>query len=237
VEPILLLFDIDLTLVKTGGAGLRAMHEALTALTGYSGPIVDVQPDGKTDPLIVEELFRANKLPYAPEHYEPFMRDYLARLEHQQATQDDWTLLPGVRPLLDRISETPGLYPALVTGNDERGARLKLTPFDLNRTFPVGGFASDSAVRRELIPIAISRAAAYYGVSFARERVIVIGDAVGDVRCAADEQVRCLALTTGHTSAERLRDAGPCLILPDLSDTESVLALLLCPEKLPSPPH
>lgn len=227
--PVLLLFDIDLTLVRSGGSGLRAMHEALSLFTGRPGPFNTVRPDGKTDPFIVPELFAANGVAYDESRYEPFMQLYLARLEEEQRNATDWNLLPGVRELLDRLLETPGVYLALVTGNDERGARLKLAPFGLNRYFPVGGFASDSAIRHELIPIAMQRAERCYGQVFHRERTLVIGDAVGDVRCAAQAGVGCVAVTTGHATPDELRSTGPCHILEDLRDTDAVLALLCNP--------
>ena len=147
-------------------------------------------------------------------------------LDQEQQRAQDWILLPGVRELLQRIQATEGLHLALVTGNDERGARLKLNPFDLNRYFPVGGFASDSAIRADLIPIAIRRATRYYGVPFGERDAIIIGDSVGDVRCADDNGLRCLAVTTGMTTEAELKAAGPCTVLDDLSDTERVLSLL-----------
>ncbi len=221
----LLLFDIDLTLVKTGGAGMRAMEAAFRSFTGHTGSVRHVRPDGKTDPIIVPELFRLNGHRLDPGDYEAFMNRYLENLDREQRKQTDWRLLPGVEALLARVGEAPDLFPALVTGNDERGARLKLAPFDLNRFFPVGAFASDSGDRARLPPIAVRRAERHYGRRFPPEKGIVIGDSEGDVACAAANGMACLAVTTGYATKEELQAAGPCRILPDLSDADAVLDL------------
>ena len=228
MKPRLVLFDIDLTILHTAGSGLCAMTDVLREFTGHEGDVIPIRFDGKTDPLIVPELFEVNGYALTPDRYEPFMQRYIAKLDEVQRTQTDWFLFPGVKEIISRIWETEGFHLALVTGNDERGARLKLAPFDLNRYFPIGGFASDSAVRRELIPIAIRRAEAHYGMVFDRRNVIVIGDSVGDVKSANAEGIRCLAVMTGRTTREELRNAGGCTIIPDLSDGDKVMEILSC---------
>ncbi|RJO65083.1 MAG: HAD family hydrolase [Myxococcales bacterium] len=226
MRPRLALFDIDLTMVKTGGAGLRAMARAFREFTGHAGEVAMIRPDGKTDPLIVPELFAANGQTYAPEDYEPFMLLYLKHLDDEQRTQTDWTLMPGVRDLVARLAASPAWRLGLVTGNDERGARLKLAPFGLNSHFPVGGFASDSALRHELIPIAIRRASEHYKVSFSPADVLVLGDSQKDVFAAQRAGVRVLAVAAGLTSAEDLRAAAPTALVSDLSDVEGVIGLM-----------
>lgn len=226
-RPRLLLFDIDLTLVRTGGAGLRAMETAFRRYVSFEGPLSVPQPDGQTDPHIVQRLFTQNGQAYdAARDYEPFLQSYLAELEVEARCLDGWTLLPGVTELLRVLRDHEGFRLGLITGNDERGARLKLAPFGLNPFFPVGGFASDSAIRHELIPMAITRAEAHYALPFSRSEVITIGDSIYDVLAANEEGIHCLAVCSGRTSREDLAQAGARVILPDLADTAAVLAAL-----------
>ncbi len=219
----LLCFDIDLTLIFTGGAGMQALGQAFCEVTGHSGALVPIRPDGKTDPALIPELFAANGHVYRPDHYEAVIRRYLDLLEATQLGDNSWVLLPGVVELLEAVAAAADLYPVLLTGNDERGARLKLKPFDLNRFFSVGAFGSDSARRADLVPLAIRRASAYYERQFDKKEVIVIGDSEGDVACAAANGVRCLAVQTGFTDAAALRAAGFCTIVQDLSDTRRMM--------------
>jgi len=225
MKPVLLLFDIDLTMIKTGGAGLRIMEEAFRKFTGHEGEITPISPDGKTDPLIVPELFAVNNQAYDKKIYQPFMKHYLDRLDEDQKNQTDWLIYDGVQTLLDKLSAMENMFLALVTGNEERGARIKLKPFDLNRYFPVGGFASDSAVRAELVPIAINRAEQHYQQTFEPDNVFIIGDSVGDVNCANASGVNCLAVTTGHTSREELLNSGECTVVSDLTDTDAIIRI------------
>lgn len=225
--PQLLLFDIDLTILRTGGAGLRAMEEAFAAHTGRRGPLTAPHPDGQTDPVIVERLFALNDAPYeAARDYEPFMRRYLARLEEEAQHPADWQLMPGVVPFIERLAHDNRYLLGLLTGNDERGARHKLSAFDLNRFFAIGGFGSDSALRHELIPVAIARAERHFGVPLAPCDVLTIGDSIYDVRAALQAGIGVLAVASGRTGAAELAAEGARHILPDLADTEAALAML-----------
>ena len=226
--PRLLLFDIDLTLVRTGGAGLRAMETAFRHHAKHSGPLDAPHPDGQTDPVIVERLFALNGASYeAARDYQAFMSAYLHELEVEAEHADDWTLLPGVEELLEALRDHPGFRLGLITGNDERGARLKLRPFGLNPLFPVGGFASDSAIRHELIPIAIERAERHYALPFPPTHVITIGDSIYDVLAAREEGIHCLAVCSGRTSPNALGEAGATCIVADLRNTAEVIETLL----------
>ncbi len=115
----------------------------------------------------------------------------------------------------------------LLTGNLERGARLKLAPPDYNRYFPFGAFGSDSADRYTLPPVAVERALAHTGRRFSGKSIVIVGDSVHDVACGRDLGVRSVAVATGITSVERLGAEGPDALLADFSDTGRALEAIL----------
>jgi phosphoglycolate phosphatase-like HAD superfamily hydrolase len=133
---------------------------------------------------------------------------YLGELA-KHATSERVRALPGIRELLDRLAAMNDVTLALLTGNIERGARLKLAPPELNRYFPFGAFGSDSAQREELPPIAVERASRIDGHRFRGREVVIIGDSIYDVRCGAPHDATTIAIASGKTSAEKLRAENP----------------------------
>jgi phosphoglycolate phosphatase-like HAD superfamily hydrolase len=135
-------------------------------------------------------------------------------------------LLPGVRGLLDALAARPDVHLGLVTGNVEAGARAKLAPFGLNAFFRTGGFGSDHADRREVARHAAERVALHAGISLEASRVVVVGDTELDVDCARANGFRAVAVLSGWSTEELLRQAGPDVLLPDLADLPATLAAL-----------
>jgi phosphoglycolate phosphatase-like HAD superfamily hydrolase len=135
-------------------------------------------------------------------------------------------LMPGVRELLDALAPRDDVYLALLTGNYEAGARLKLEYFDLWRYFPCGAFGDDAPHRNVLVPKALTRVEACGGPAFSAASTVVIGDTPLDVGCAAHVGARSLAVATGNHSVEELRAAGADAVVKDLSDTEAVLRII-----------
>jgi phosphoglycolate phosphatase-like HAD superfamily hydrolase len=115
----------------------------------------------------------------------------------------------------------------LVTGNIAEGARIKLEAVDLYKYFPIGGFGDDSKDRNDLPPIAQKRAETYYRVNFATDDIWIIGDSVHDIYCAQKNGLRCLAVSTGWTSREKLANADPEFLEDNLSDTQKIQDILL----------
>lgn len=210
----LLLFDIDGTLTW-GGPAKIAFEAALADVYGTAGPIGGHDFSGKTDPQIARELMQRAGLDEVtidaglPRLWE----GYLARME-QLLPERPVRVLPGVSDLMRRLSERSEVALALVTGNIQRGAMLKLRSGGLEGHFSVGGFGSDSEVRNLLPPIALQRATDTWGVGFLPDETIVIGDTPRDVEC-------------GRYSLDRLAESKPDHVLPDLADTDHVLNLLL----------
>lgn len=227
----LYLFDLDGTLVHSGGAGVRALRAALRETCG-----VDMSEDmvrrvpfhGRTDPAIVRDLLAAAGTGPAQAESERRLCEAYLRLLPQEMERhaERRRIYPGVRELLEALERQPAVRLGLLTGNLEAGARAKLAPFDLNRFFPAGGFGSDSSDRREVARIARDRCVAHYGFSIGPDRVVVVGDTPADVDCARAWGFQVVAVATGVVPVERLREEGADLVFPDFGDTERVLAAL-----------
>ena len=172
---------------------------------------------GKTDPRIVIDLIRGmgldddEILPRLPKVREL----YVEKLE-KGLDRDRMRLLPGVREVLERLSERDDVLLGLLTGNWRHGARIKLSRFDLNRYFAFGAFGDDAVDRCDLGPVALERAAELSGKPFELERTLIVGDTVLDVECALSSGIRSMAVTTGFTDAEPLAEAGADWVFSDL---------------------
>ena len=234
MTPALVLFDIDGTLVETGGAGrsglLRSFREVF-GVPDIEHRAAEVRLDGKTDPTIIAEMARAAGLAHdaVEARYAEFQKAYIRALREELAREDrreKRRVLPGVQALLDALHPRTGTWLGLVTGNIEVGARAKLATFDLNRFFPDGGFSSDHPDRIEIARIAHERFCRRAEVRFAPEHVAVIGDTELDVACARANGFRAIAVASGQVSRERLAAAGADAVLSDLSDLDEVMRAL-----------
>jgi len=227
-EPRLLLFDIDQTLIFTAGAGMRSLARAVRSVTGRSVEDHGVHPGGKTDPVILAEILRAVDGPHHADVEADVWRHYAQYLgEEMQCDDARRVMKPGIPRLLEVLAASPRAFLALLTGNLEVTARIKLAGFELNRYFPVGAFGSDCHDRCRLGEVALRRAVVHYRQRFTPAQTWVIGDTDRDVAAASALGARCLAVATGHQSADDLRAAGADLVLRDLGDVDRVARILL----------
>jgi phosphoglycolate phosphatase-like HAD superfamily hydrolase len=230
VHPRLVLFDIDGTLIRSGGAGMRTIAHAFRELFGDGVALPEVAPDGKTDPMILRELLAAAGLwdERGPERQRTLARMYRRGFAAQMARASGACLMPGVRQVLGRLH---GLVPmGLLTGNFEPTARIKLDHFGIGELFPFGAFGSDDEVREHLVPIAVARAERHLGVPIGVGRqVVVVGDTPRDVACAVANGATALGVGAASYTAEELRRAGAHAVLEDLTDTDSVVEALGLP--------
>ena len=226
----LLLFDIDGTLLSTEGAARRAFHRALLEVYGTAGPIDTHSFGGKTDPQIARELLEADGMPedeiYA--RLPVFWHAYLDGLEEEmRATEYRTSVYPGVRDLLNALVRQETVVMALLTGNVERGAHLKLSSAGLRDYFSFGVFGSDCEQRTGLPPIAVERARGVTGRTFAGTDIVVIGDTPNDIRCGESLGVYTVGVATGGHGRAELEAEGADVVFDDFTDTASVLRVLL----------
>lgn len=206
----LVLFDIDGTLITDSGAARRSYALALRETYGFEGDLTRYDFSGRTDPQITSMVlhdagFTDEQIAArAPQLWDAYIRELAIH-----ATAERVRVLPGIRDLLDRLVVIDHITLGLLTGNIERGARLKLAPAGLNDYFPFGAFGSDSAKREELPPIAVERASKIDGHRFRGREVVIIGDSIYDVRCGAPHDATTIAIASGKTPAEKLRAENP----------------------------
>lgn len=224
----LVLFDIDGTILRGGGAGRAAMERALAATFGFGGEWdAGYRFDGKTDRQIIRELMRLAgfddtaidaRMPLAIERYVEALEEELAGGQRTLSVHD------GVRELMDVIHERPHAALGLLTGNIEPGARLKLAAVGLEMDrFVVNAFGSDHEARGELPAIAHRRMHETFGVALAGRDVVVIGDTPADISCGRALGARAIAVATGRYTVDELREHAPFAVFPTLADTTAVL--------------
>ena len=225
--PKLLLFDVDGTLVLTGGAGERAMNRAFAELFGIAGGFEGIPMAGRTDPLIVHDALARARIDAGDGRVLRFRERYFSLLaEELKVPGPRKGVMPGVRPLLDLLAARPDSFLALLTGNYAEAARIKLGHFDLWRYFGCGAFGDDAAERAQLVDVAIHRSRALGAPEVARRDVIVVGDTPLDVACAKANGVKAVAVATGPCRAAQLRESGADVVFEDLSETSAFLAFI-----------
>ncbi len=226
----LVLFDIDGTLITDGGAARDSFANALFSVHGYHGDLLAYDFSGRTDPQIATMILRDAGVSAAEvaARADTLWHSYLEGLR-QNVTNGRVRTLPGIAPLLDALAAIPEITLALLTGNIEAGARLKLAPPDLNPYFPFGAFGSDSANRDHLPPIAVERASAIHGYRFEGEDVVIIGDSIYDIRCGAPYQATTIAIASGKTPAETLRAENPRHFFESAEDLDALLEAVVAP--------
>ena len=225
---MLVLFDIDGTLLETRGAGLSAMARALADLHGPGDYTFDgIDTAGRLDSHIWRDLCRRHGLPEDDATHDRFRERYEHHLETVFRGEAVSRALPGAIDLVDRLHGSGGgndrLVLGLLTGNYPATGRLKVAQagFDPQR-FPIGAFALDGADRRALPPVAMRRYLERHGTAIAADRVLIVGDTPHDVDCALANGCRCLAVATGRFSAAELADAGAERVAEDLSETDAI---------------
>lgn len=224
----LLLFDIDGTLLLTGGAGKRAMERAFLELYGVTDALAGVSMAGRTDRWLAELALTRHGLEASPERLDAFRARYLAALESaiHEPGRGHRGLLPGVAPLLDRLAQRHQWHLALLTGNYRDGARIKLSHFGLWDRFAWGAFGDEHAERGALARAAVA-AAPSQGVAIADPRhAVVIGDTPFDIACARAAGASVIAVATGGHPREELAAHDPDLIVDDLTAIATVEAFL-----------
>ncbi|MGE0228482.1 MAG: HAD family hydrolase [Dehalococcoidia bacterium] len=218
----LVLFDIDMTLVRLNAVGRRAMTAALLELVGIEDGLAGIDFAGRTDRWILKQALEGK---HVPEDFERFLLEfgtpYLQALEAQLPALGG-EVLAGAVPLLDALVARGDVRLGVQTGNLREAAWFKLKAFDLDRYFVDGGFADDAEERDALVATAIAR----LGGAVEGHRVVVVGDSLYDVTAALANEAVAVGVATGRTSIADLEAAGAHLALRDLTEAEALLSLL-----------
>ena len=221
----LLLWDIDGTILHTGKAGEAALGHAMATLHGISRGLEGLEIAGRTDRWIVEQLLAREGLAHGEMEIARFLSVYVEQLAKELPTRQGG-LHPGVLGILEEGHRRKDIVQGLLTGNIEKGARLKLARYGVNHFFEFGAFADDSPVRNELGPHAQRRARDRHGDEFPPERIYIIGDTPHDVACARAIGARAIAVATGSFSVKELQACGADAVFTDLGHPEKFFRLL-----------
>lgn len=224
-DNILVLFDIDGTLLHPGSGARQSLSQAIYEEIGQQLKIEPGFCAGKTDLLIISSLL--DKAGCLVKEIQPLMKSvikrYLELLETNYNVKKDAYMYEGARELIDELNEKSNVYLGLLTGNVEKGARIKLGPFGVNDLLPTGAFGEDGFVRTDLSKVAVNRAETEYGVKFLPHNISVIGDTVADIECGKVIDARSIAISQHFRNEEELIEANPDFLFTDLEDTENII--------------
>ncbi len=226
----LVLFDIDGTLLNSGGVGRASMQGALREVFGSPGS-PSYRYDGKTDKQIVRDVMRMEG--HTDEHIDSRMGALIDRYldglkQGIESRKFDVRPLEGVVEILDALEARDDVVLGLLTGNVEKGARAKLSAAGIDPDrFRVNAFGSDHEHRPKLPAIAQQRAGQHLGRPVAGEKVIVIGDTPADIECGRELGARAIGVASGHYSVADLEKHDPYAVFPSLKDTQKVLDTIL----------
>ena len=224
----LILFDVDGTLVLTGGVAVGLMTEVISEVAGV--PVSWSLSDfvGNTDQNIIHTLLHRNGIGEAgiPDMTENILKIYLDRLQVELPKDGVIQVLPGVHKILQTLKQDQRFFLGLLTGNMLAATQIKLSVDKLFDFFPIGAFGDDALKREQLPPFAIQRAEKYYGHFFEKKEIWIIGDSINDIRCAHSNHLKCLAVASGHTPKSELAVYHPSGLIDDLSDTSGILQIL-----------
>jgi phosphoglycolate phosphatase len=217
----LVLFDIDGTLIQTGGAGMRAFDRAFAMAFGVPNAAEQIDFAGRTDRGILSDFFAVHGIEPSEENHKHFFRIYVHWLSHFLELHRGETL-PGVLRLLrDLLGLNPRPTIGLLTGNIRLGAQIKLRHHQLWNFFETGAFGCEHHDRNEIARIARERGRQVLGGELAGDQILVIGDTTRDIDCANAIGARCLAVATGGGRLAALQAHGPTWAVGDLSQVNA----------------
>jgi phosphoglycolate phosphatase-like HAD superfamily hydrolase len=213
----LVLFDIDGTLVRTGGAGMKAFAKVFATEFNLPNGTEHIRFAGRTDVSLVREFFVLNHIPPTRENFARFFDRYVFWLDHILA-QSETEACPGIWPFLRELQSLPEPpLLGLLTGNIQLGAEIKLRHFNLWEKFVTGAFADDHEDRDQIAHVALQRGARVLGAPITGEHVVVIGDTTLDIRCGRAIGAKVLAVATGGHELDHLESHAPDWAVTDLT--------------------
>jgi phosphoglycolate phosphatase-like HAD superfamily hydrolase len=213
----LVLFDVDGTILHSGGAGIKAFARAFSTEFGIHDGADRLNFSGRTDVSLVREFFSKNQVEPSPENFARYFKAYLFWLE-KMMWECKGGACPGVMEFYDALQSLadPPLT-GLLTGNIRQGAQIKLVRYNLWEKFPFGAFADDDEERDKIAAVAQKRGSERLGRPIEGAEILVIGDTPLDIRCARAIKAKALAVATGSFTVEELARHAPDWVVADLS--------------------
>ncbi|MFC1558710.1 HAD family hydrolase [candidate division KSB1 bacterium] len=226
----LVLFDIDGTMISSGSGARRSLKKAMMKNTGISVKPTYDNTAGRTDRWIVrnflQEAGKDNE--YIENKIDDIFRDYIAVMKEEYNKDDDAVIFEGVRELLSALHNMNNtVYLGLLTGNIEEGARIKLSPFDVNKYFPFGAYGDDVFYRNELPAIADKKAKELYGIDFKGKDIVIIGDTEFDVECGKLYNTKTIAVVRRPEKEEEVKKSNPDYFCTGFQDIETIIKEIL----------
>lgn len=225
-NPTIYLFDIDGTLITSGGTGRGAMLEAFEQVLDMPSVKLSFSFGGMTDRAIVRQGLTELDVPVDESRIDALLALYLERLECTALPGRGFREHVGVRPILDSLVGSPNVALGIGTGNVEKGARIKLRCVDLDHYFRFGGFGCDAEARHRLLSRGADRGAGQLGLPREQCRIVVIGDTPRDIEAAHAIGADCIAVATGGAASAELASHNPEWLFDDLTAPGVVQALL-----------
>jgi phosphoglycolate phosphatase len=218
----LVLFDIDGTLIHTGGAGVKAFARALASQFQVHNGSEKIRFGGRTDTSLVRELFQYAGVPHTPENVNRFFDAYIFWLDHLMSEAHAGGHCPGVLNFIEAIQAlpTPPVI-GLLTGNIRLGAEIKLRRYALWDLFQTGGFGDDDEDRNRIAAVARERGSRLLGAPLRGSEILVVGDTHRDVACARAIDARMLAVATGPATVPELEAERPDWVVPTLEHAQA----------------
>jgi phosphoglycolate phosphatase-like HAD superfamily hydrolase len=225
---VLVLWDIDHTLIETRGVGGQIYADAFRAVTGHR---LEKMPElsGRTEPVIFQEALKTHGINDSDDLYAQFAaeqaRGYAERIGELRTTG---RALPGAANALRALHQRDDTLQSVLTGNTREAANIKLQAFGLDSylRMDLGAYGTDADDRPSLVGIARHRADTALGLRFSPENTILIGDTPNDVKAAQEGNARVIAVATGNDTMADLAAAGADTVLPDLTDSDALLSAI-----------
>lgn len=224
----LVLWDIDHTLIETGGVGREVFADAFAQVTGT--PMRDMgEVSGRTEPVIFGDTLDLHGIPRSDEHFARFI-DLQARGYEKRAHELRLRgrVLPGALNALQALERVPGITQSVLTGNTRASAQAKLEAFGLEQylDLEIGGYGEDHPTRAHLVAIARDRAHYKTGLIYTPETTVLIGDTPQDVIAGKDGGGHVIGIASGKSSATDLKAAGADIVFPDLTDSAALISVI-----------
>jgi len=225
----LVLFDIDGTLINPGDGAKVSLSKTIFNNFGVEVKVTYENTAGKTDRWIMKDILISAGIDekYINGKMDKVINDYISFMKVEYNKNNDARIFDGVEVLLEKLIGFDNVILGLLTGNIEPGARIKLSPFNLNKYFPFGAFGNEGFYREELVETALKKAKNLYGITFYGKNIVIIGDTVNDVICGKKYDAKSIAVVMRPEYLERVKDAKPDFLFTGFQNTDIILDAIL----------